>query len=117
MDPVKNLFDIIVAPENAGIIAIAAAAMTVIVRILPSEMRESGWVARALPVLPVPLCMGIVWIPGLQAVEGLGMGDTLALAAALGCGLSWGFKVLMQSILGKDERIAKAKAIKNGVLK
>ena len=116
MDPIKGLFDIIVAPENAGIIGIAAAVMTVAVRALPPKMRSSGWTARVLPVLPVPLCMSIVWIPGLQACEGLGAGDKLALGAVLGCGLAWGYKVLMQTILGRDERIVTDKARKAGEL-
>ena len=106
MDPIKGMFDIIVAPENAGVIAIAAAIMTFVVRVTPPKYRNKGWFARVLPVLPVPLCMAIVFIPGLQVAAELGTGDRLALGGALGCGLAWGFKVLRQTILGKDERIA-----------
>lgn len=105
MDPLVGIFEIIASPQNAGIIAIAAAIMTVLMRIMPPRMRMRGWTARALPVLPVLLCMGIVWIPGLQAAAGLGAGDKLALGAALGCGLAWGFKVVRQTILGHDDRI------------
>lgn len=105
MDPTTGIFDIVMNPRNVGVIAIAAAVVTFVYRALPPRLRRHGWTARVLPVLPVPLCMGIVWIPGLDATAGLGIGDTLALGAALGCGLAWGYKVLMQSILGKDERI------------
>lgn len=107
MDPLQGVFGIIVNPQNAGIIAIAAAVMTFTIRILPPKMRNHGWTARLLPVMSVPLCMAIVWIPGLQAVDGMGAGDKLALGAALGCGLSWGYKVVKQTFLGKDERIVK----------
>jgi hypothetical protein len=105
MDPTAGILEIVMDPRNVGVIAIAAAVITFTYRVLPPRIRTSGWVARVLPVLPVPLCMAIVWIPGLEVTAELGAGDRLALGAALGCGLAWGYKVLRQSIMGRDERI------------
>lgn len=105
MDPTVGLFETVMDPRNAGVLAIAFGVLTFVVRVVPAKVRESGWFARAIPVLPVPLCMAIVWIPGLQVTAALGIGDRLALGAALGTGLAWGWKTVRQSILGQDERI------------
>lgn len=114
MDATAGIFAAIADPKNAAVLAIALAVMTVLIKLAPPGLDENSLYVRLLPVYPVPLCMGIVWIPGLSATAALTTGDKIALGAALGIGLAWSFKVWRQTVLGKDERIEKAKAIKNG---
>jgi len=104
----------LIAPENAAILAIGFAVMTVLIKVAPPGLGEHNLFVRLLPVLPVPICMGLVWIPGLQAVANMGIGDKLSVGAAIGCGMVFTYKIWSQTIRGKDERIDKAKAIKSG---
>ena len=63
-------------------------------------------VVRIIPLLSMPLCIGLLWIPGLKAgVMVTGVGDRIMLGCILSWGLSWGYKAVRQGILKKDERI------------
>jgi hypothetical protein len=105
MDPTAGILEIFAQKENVYVIGLVLAVMTVVVRVLPPKLRNHGWTARVLPVLPVMLAVGFVWIPGLSVAQELGFGDRLALGAIIGVVLAWGFKVYKQTIMGRDERI------------
>lgn len=62
--------------------------------------------ARLLPLVPLALCSGAVWLPGI-APEGIELGPRVMLGVILGSGAGQAHKILKQTGLGKDEAIKK----------
>lgn len=110
MDPTAGIFATLADPTNAAVLALAFAVIFAVVRFVPPKVMGSEWAVRTLPVLPIPICMAVVWIPGLSASSALACGDRLALGAALGCALMATHKIWMQTVLGHDKRIEDIRA-------
>lgn len=104
MDPAQSILNLVATPQNLAVALGVAVLITSLRRALP-QVFERPSVARALPLLGVPLCVGAMWIPGVAAAEGLGVGDKIMLGLVISWGVSWAHKALSQSVLGRDESI------------
>ena len=60
--------------------------------------------ARIVPLLPIVLCSGAVWLPGI-AQSGLGVGARIFLGIVLGALVGHAHKIFGQTVLGKDARL------------
>jgi hypothetical protein len=100
MDPVQSILSLVATPQNAAVAFGVAVLITSARKAFP-QVFERPSVARALPLIGVPLCIGAMWIPGLVVAEGVGHGDRIMLGLIISWGVSWAHKALMQSVLGK----------------
>ena len=81
--------------------------MGVAKKTLPKVMAHP-FMIRLMPLLPIALCSGAVWIPGL-APEGIAIGPRIMLGVVLGSGAGQAHKILKQTGLGKDSGLAAPK--------
>jgi hypothetical protein len=102
---IKTLSDLLLTKENLIIMVASWFLIAVAKRVLPNLFKKP-FMARILPMLPMVLCMGLIWLPGLRPPTA--WGATLVTGIVLGWGVGQLHKVLAQSVLGKDE------VIKNG---
>lgn len=104
---VQTLTDLLLTPENL-MIMVAAWFLVVIARRAAPAFFTRPFMVRMLPVLPTFLTLGLIWIPGLRPTD-MTIGATLVLGLILGWGASNVHKILSQTVLGRDERIAHTK--------
>lgn len=102
------LTDLLTRKESWYLMAGAFIVVQTISRFLPDKVYNSAWFARVQPLFPIILCSAGIWIPGL-ASAGATIAERILTGLILGYVVSHSYKVLLQSALGKDERIAAAK--------
>ncbi len=89
--------------ESLLIMAAVWSMMGTAKKIAPKFM-NSPIVARLLPLAPIAMCSGAVWIPGLVPVE-MQIGPRIMLGVLLGTCAGQSHKILRQTGLGKDSAI------------
>ena len=94
--------------ESVLIMAAVWVLMSAAKKVFPDKMQLAN-VARVLPLVPIALCSGAVWIPGL-APSGIEVGPRIMLGVVLGAGAGQAHKILKQTGLGRDSAIEKPKA-------
>jgi len=94
--------------ESVLIMAAVWVLMSAAKKVFPDKM-QLAIVARVLPLIPIALCSGAVWIPGL-APDGIQVGPRIMLGVVLGAGAGQAHKILKQTGLGRDSAIEKPKA-------
>jgi hypothetical protein len=72
------------------------------------KVMQNPLVIRLLPLVPIALCSGAVWIPGL-APAGIEAGPRIMLGVVLGAGAGQAHKILKQTGLGRDPAIEEKK--------
>jgi hypothetical protein len=97
-----GLTEILANPLNLLIIVGAWAVVKTLTMAIP-ELADRPWFARLLPVLPLALTSGFVWIPG--ATEAAGVGERIMLGLVLGFFVGHAHKIIGQTALGRDRRI------------
>jgi hypothetical protein len=100
---VKTLTDLLLTTENL-LIMIASWFLVIIAKRAAPKFFERPFMVRMLPVLPTFIAVGLVWIPGLR--PDMEWGATLILGVVLGWGAGQVHKILSQTVLGRDTRIA-----------
>jgi hypothetical protein len=98
-----KFLDIIMRYENLLAMGGCWSALKIGTKMLGS-IADAAWFARIQPGLAVLLCIGAMWLPGLQPSEA-GFGERLMLGFILGAVTAFGHKAIKQSILGHDKRI------------
>ena len=84
--------------ESVLIMAAVWVLMSAAKKVFPDKM-QLAIVARVLPLIPIALCSGAVWIPGL-APSGIEVGPRIMLGVVLGAGAGQAHKILKQTGLG-----------------
>ncbi len=79
------------------------AIMGMVGKVFPNLYQHSTY-ARFLPVLPILLAEGCVWLPGI-APEGSAFGPRMLLGIVLGVASGQAHKMLKQTLLGNDDRV------------
>jgi len=98
------LSKILLTPQNLGIMVASWTIIAVSRRMFPSLFKKPIMI-RLLPVLPILLCMALLWLPGLRPA-GVEWGWMLILGILLGWGTGHLHKILKQTVLG--DKILKA---------
>jgi len=101
----KSLTDTILQPENLAVVVGVWVLLQSIAKAMPKLSANSLW-ARIQPLLPLVLCVAALWIPG-AAQEGMSIADKLWLGLLMGYFVGHTHKIMNQTALGRDERIAK----------
>jgi len=99
-----SLTGLLMRPENLYLMAAVAAIQETIQRMFPRLKARPLWV-RVAPMLPLVLCSIGVWIPGV-ADPTVTAGLRVMTGIILGFVVAGSYKVVMQSVLGKDSRLA-----------
>jgi len=100
---IEALSSLLLTKENLGVMVAAWTILSVAKKVLPGLFKKSV-MARILPLLPMVLCMGMVWLPGIRP-KGVDWGWLLVLGVVLGWGVGSLHKVLKQTVLGQDALI------------
>jgi len=106
MDPTTNpLMTTILQPQNVAVVLATAVVIYSFQRAFPAFFAKPA-VVRVLPLVSMPICIGLLWIPGLAAgAQVTGVGDRVMLGIILSWGLTWAFKVVRQTGMKKDKRL------------
>lgn len=110
---IEALSNLLLTKENLAVMVAAWTILSVAKRVLPGLFQKSV-MARLLPLLPMLLCMAMVWLPGIRP-EGVDWGWLLVLGVVLGWGVGNLHKVLKQTVLGQDALIQNEKKPKKTV--
>jgi C4-dicarboxylate transporter len=97
------LVDILMRPSNLILMTAVWALIGSLKKAAP-ELNNSAAFARVAPLLPIVLCIGAMWIPGVEH-ESMGVGERILLGCVLGFAVGHVHKLTRQTFLGKDERI------------
>jgi len=104
---IQGLTDLLITIPNLAIMVAAGIIMSVLRKMLP-ELFKKKYVARGLPLYPILLCIGLIWIPGFRPTMVVGetsvpmsVGATLVLALILGGLVGHVYKILFQTVLGR----------------
>jgi len=109
MDP---LTDLLLRKESLYLVAGVWILLETLRRVLPKMAAHAVYV-RLAPVLPILLCEGAMWIPGL--FDDLTSAHKVLVGLILGYASAHTRKVLTQSILGRDPLLVKNGASVAGV--
>jgi len=91
--------------ENLYLMAGVFAMLETLSRILPENISKHRLYIRMTPVFPVILCSGGVWLPGIGMAD-MHASERILLGLILGYAVGHTYKMAMQSIFGKDSRLA-----------
>lgn len=98
------MLDFVLTQHNLVIAAAIYMLLGAVKKSAPELVQHRLW-ARIEPLAPVLLASAAVWIPGLAATQGLGIGDRIMLGLVIGAIVAYGHKLFRQSLLGRDDRI------------
>ena len=96
----EMLSKMILTPENIGIM-VSAWFLIALSRRVFKEFFKRLIMQRILPLLPMLLCMGLVWLPGLSP-KGTTWGWNIILGIVLGWGVGHLHKILSRTVFGKS---------------
>lgn len=103
MDATPSLSELLLKPAPLLIMVGCWILLDLVYRLLPDQIRDSKAAVRLAPFYPLVVCQIAVWLPGIY----LGLGHTER--ALTGLLLGWAsahiFKIVTQTVLGKDHRI------------
>ncbi len=103
----KTLMDTVLEPANFAVVVGVWVIITTLHKMIP-ELKGRGWWARLQPVLPLVLATAAMWMPGV-AQASMTFGDKVLLGLLLGFAVGHVHKMVKQTGMGKDERIANGK--------
>jgi hypothetical protein len=103
----NELTDLMWRLESLLIMSAVWALMGAAKKVAPKFMQHAI-VARLLPLVPIALCSGAVWIPGLVPAE-MQIGPRIMLGVLLGTCAGQSHKILKQTGMGKDTAIESKK--------
>lgn len=104
---IEALSNLLLTKENLAVMVAAWTILSVSRKMFP-KLYQKPIMARLLPVLPMALCMAMLWLPGIRPV-GVDWGWMLILGIVLGWGVGALHKVLKQTVLGQDAIIQNGK--------
>lgn len=104
----ETLTELLLKKEYVLLMAGTYIIMQVIVSLLPQKVTKNQVWARLAPIMPILLCSAGIWIPGLRP-DGATLADTVLTGLVLGYAVAHTYKTVLQTILGKDQRILEAK--------
>lgn len=96
---ISALSKILLTPQNLGIMIAAWFLIALPKRMFP-EFFATPIMKRLLPLMPMLLCMALIWLPGLRP-KNVEWGWMLILGILLGWGVGHLHKVIGRSILGQ----------------
>ena len=102
MDPIT---DILLKPECLYLMGATWVIMETLRRVLPEKVTASQAYTRLTPVLPLLLCIAGAWIPGILD-PAMSVSSRILVGIILGYASGHMHKILMQTVLGKDQRLA-----------
>ena len=80
-----------------------------VIKFIPDRIYNAPWFVRLQSILPILLCSAGVWIPGIVP-DGATVGEKILTGVILGYAVAHTYKIVLQSVLGRDRRIAESKA-------
>jgi len=87
---------------NVAIFLATGALMVAVRQCAPSVDQHPVW-ARVQPLAPLLIAVGLIFIPGASDVQHAG--GKLIVGLAIGGLVSVGYKTVLQTFLGRDQRI------------
>lgn len=105
------LMDVLLTKSNLILVAAVWVLIQTVRKILPPAVYENPWWVRFEPLIAIVLCMAGVWIPSQQP-DSMTLADKLMVGMILGYLVAHSHKIGLQSVLGMDKRIVKARETK-----
>jgi hypothetical protein len=102
MDP---LTDLLLRPSSLYLMGAVWVVMETAGRMLPPKVTANQVYLRVLPLVPILLCSAAVWIPGIIS-DPLSPSSRVLVGIILGWGAGQVHKIFMQTVLGRDPRMA-----------
>lgn len=102
------LMDVLLTKSNLILVAAVWVLIQTVRKFLPPVVYENPWWVRFEPLIAIVLCMAGVWIP-TQQPDSMTLADKLMVGMILGYLVAHSHKIGLQSVLGRDKRIAKAR--------
>jgi hypothetical protein len=103
MNGAAELVDYLMRVEHLLVVAAVWFLQSVFCRVFPRAKAHKLY-ARIAPVVPLLLCSGAVWIPGVVS-DDIGIGSRIFLGVVLGALTANAHKIFGQTVLGRDDRI------------
>ncbi len=100
----STLTELLFRKESICLMGGSYVVLETILRLLPKGAKDHPVMVRLTPVLPIILCSVGVWIPGMFP-DAIPLGERLMTGLILGYALAHNYKIVMQSVFSKDERL------------